>query len=504
MRPLCILVFLLLLASAGASDRPNVLFISVDDMNDWVGVYGGHPEAKTPQLDRFAEEGAIVFQNAHCPGPVCGPSRSAILSGFMPNTTGVYGNSTNMLGTKHVQEYATLPEYFSRNGYHTLSRGKIAHAHYTENGSDRGQWMYDHWETTQGRNNLIQSSVTSRDKNLIAGQPGAPSKYTSSSGSPFSWGVMGAATEETSDYQTALWAAEQLQQEHEKPFFLAVGISKPHLPFYSPQEFWDLYPEDGNYAPEIKEDDFDDILNAKGRPLASPTQDYLWLKDNDLINECARAYLACLSYADHCLGAIFDGLEKSPHRDNTIVIFWGDHGWHLGEKLRYRKGYLWSESTRVPMLIRLPGMTERQDSRRPVNLIDFYPTLIELCGLPEKPVLDGRSLVPLLEEPDRDWEPTVTVGNMGKASVHDEQWNYVRHPDGAEELYDLLADPMEWTNLAKDPEHADVKARLAAFFPESFAEKAPTLSPEEKDAAKKFGKKIDDTIRPIRLELDLK
>ncbi len=504
MRSLYLLIWCLSFHSLSAADRPNVLFIAVDDLNDWVGVFGGHPLAQTPNLDRFAEEGAIVFQNTHCPGPICGPSRSAILSGFMPSTTGVYGNSTNMLGSEHVQKYATLPEYFSRNGYNTLSRGKISHAHYTMNGSDRGQWMYDHWEPNSGSNQLIKGSLTSLDQNLINGQPGPPSDFTRGNGSPFSWGVVGAKTEETSDYQTALWAAQQLQAEHEKPFFLAVGLSKPHLPFYSPQEFWDLYPEGGDYAPEIREDDLDDILNAGGKPSAQATPDYLWLKQNGLINECARAYLACLSYADRCLGVVFDGLKKSPHADNTIVVFWGDHGWHLGEKLRYRKGYLWSESTRAPMMVRLPEMTSRQDCERPVNLIDFYPTLIELCGVPEKPELDGRSFVPLLKDPTQEWEPTVTVAGNGNASVHDERWNYIRRADGSEQLYDLEADPMEWTNLASNPEHADVKARLGKSYPKSFADSPPTLSREAKDRAKKLGKGIDETIRPMRVELKLK
>ena len=504
MRLYSVFLFLLMVLTVGANDRPNVLFISVDDMNDWVGVFGGHPKAKTPHLDRFAGEGAMVFQNAHCPGPVCGPSRSALLSGFMPNTTGVYGNSTNMLGSEYVQKYATLPEYFSQNGYRTISRGKISHAHFTKNGSDRGQWMYDHWERTEGGFNIIRETLTSRDQNIINGKPGPPSKFTKGSGSPFSWAVGGAAVEDTSDYRTAMWAAEQLQAEHEQPFFLAVGISKPHLPFFSTREFWDLYPEDGDYAPEINENDFNDVLNRSGKPVRSPTPDYLWLKENGLISECARAYLACLSYADYCLGAIFEGLEKSPHADNTIVIFWGDHGWHLGEKLRYRKGYLWSESTRTPMMVRMPGMTGRNDCERPVNLIDFYPTLLELCGLPEKPELDGRSFAPLLEDPDQEWHPTVTVAGKGNASIHDERWNYIKRVDGSEELYDLENDPLEWSNLASNPEFFDVKKRLSAYFPKSFANSPPTLSAAEKNEAKKFGKTIDETIRPERLKLDLK
>jgi len=501
MKPL-LLTLLLALSAFGA--KPNVLFIAIDDLNDWVGVFGGHPKAKTPHLDRFATQGAMVFQNAHCPGPVCGPSRSAILSGFMPHRSGAYGNSTNMLDAPLVQTHATLPEYFSRNGYLTMSMGKISHVHYKPAGTDRGQWMYDIWKPNSGINRLKQDTLTSRDQNLIRGKPGPPSDYTTGHGSPFNYGVVGAATEETSDYRTAAWAAEQLNKKHEKPFFLAVGLSKPHLPFYSPQEFWDLFPEDGEYAPEIRENDLDDILLPNGKPGVKPSADYLWLKQNGLINECARAYLACCSYADHCLGVIFDGLEKSPHADNTIVIVWGDHGWHLGEKLRYRKAALWTESTRTPMMIRLPGMKKRRDCARPVNLIDFYPTLVDLCSLPAKPELDGRSLAPLLKEPAQKWHPTLTINGHGNASVHDERWNLIRRKNGTEELYDLEADPMEWTNLATNPEYAAEKKRLAALMPTEFAESVPVLPKATKDAAKKGRKILDETIRPKRLKADLK
>lgn len=457
-------------------ERPNVLFIAIDDLNDWVSVFGGHSKAVTPHIERFANEGAMVFQNAHGAGSICGPSRSAMLSGFMPSRTGAYGNSNNMLESPLVQEYATLPEYFSKHGYHTLSMGKIFHKHDVAGGIDRGQWSFDQYEPTSGGGAPDPTQLTSRIQNLINGEPGPPSPYTGANGSEFAWGPTLQPKEETKDYKTALWAAEQLQVDREQPFFMGIGISRPHLPFYAPQEFFDLYDPNGEYMPPIREDDLDDILTPTGKPKFKPTSDYLWLKQNDLFDEAARGYLAASSYADACLGVIFEGLRRSPHFDNTIVFVWGDHGWHLGEKLRYRKGSGWSESTRFPFLVRTPNMTNRLDCIRPISMIDFYPTLIDLCQLPRKPVLDGRSFAPLLDSPKRKWDhPVVTIHGRGNASAFDGRWRHIRYSDGTHELYDLQADPQEWTNLAAHPS-PDGKAamrRLAAAMPQTFAPSLP-------------------------------
>ncbi len=475
-----------------------MLFISIDDLNDWVSLFGGHPGVKTPNLEAFANRGSVVFQNAHCPGPICGPSRSALLSGFMPSTTGVYGNSQNMRNSTLIQQHATLPEYFSKHGYRSISRGKIFHAHASEDGRDFGQWAFDDWSPTQGGTNVDKTRLYSRNRNLINGQPGPPSEYSQPIGTEFAWGPTTEPTEQTKDYRTAQWAADQLQQQHEKPFFLAVGLSRPHLPFYVPQEFFDLYDPETFQAPEIRTDDLDDILiNGTNRPKFRPSEDYLWLKQNDLIDEAARAYAAATSYADACLGVIFAGLEQSPYRDNTIVVIWGDHGWHLGEKLRYRKGSGWHESTRLPLLIRLPNMDQRRDCQRAVNLIDFYPTLIELCALPEKPQLDGRSIAALLKDPERAWDyPTLTVFGKGNASIHDERFHYILHNDGTEEFYDLQSDPMEWNNLALklNAEQLAAKHRLARSVPDSFAPSVPNTD----NKFKKTATGMDDSIKPTR------
>jgi arylsulfatase A-like enzyme len=502
----CVIIATAAQATPATAARPNVLFISVDDLNDWIGVFGGHPQAQTPHIDAFARSGSVVFQKAHCAGPVCGPSRSALLSGFMPHRTGLYGNANNMLDSDMVQRHATLPEYFSKHGYRSISRGKIFHAHATANGKDRGHWAFDEYHPGGSGSPVDRTKVYSRDKNLIAGKPGPPSKHTKGGGSEFAWGPTRGGKEETRDYQTAEWAAARLQDEHTKPFFMAVGLSKPHLPFYVPQEYYDLYDPETTKANEIREDDLDDILTPEGRRKARPSPDYLWLKENDLIDTAARAYLAACSYADACLGVIFDGLKKSPHSQNTIVILWGDHGWHLGEKLRYRKASGWHESTRVPLIVRLPGMTERTDCERLVNLIDFYPTLIELCGLPEKPVLDGRSFVPLLEDPSRKWNnTTTTIFGSGNASIHDERWHYIRHRDGTEELYDLESDPMEWINRIQQlsSESATARKRLRDLYPTRFAPIVPTSAGNTK-ANKRGSKGLDTTIKARRVLVELK
>ena len=489
------------------SRPPNVLFVAIDDLNDWITPFGGHPQAITPNLEAFANRGAMIFQNAHCAGPVCGPSRSALLSGFMPSTTGLYGNAQNMLHSELVQTHATLPEYFAKNGYHTISRGKIFHAHASKTGRDDGQWAFEEWLPRTKGIGVDRAKLYSRNQNIINGQPGPPSEYTKRGGSEFAWGPTKGPKEETGDYRNAQWAAEQLQRDFDQPFFMAIGFSKPHLPFYVPQEFFDLYAEVDVKANPIKRDDLDDILKPNGQPKFLPTDDFLWLEENDLIDEATHAYLAAVSYADACLGVLLEALEASEHADNTIVVVWGDHGWHLGEKLRYRKAAGWTEATRMPLMVRLPGMEKRQYTRRAVNLIDLYPTLIDLCGLPEKPELDGRSFGPVLAEPGVAWDyPTMTVLKEGGASIRDERWSYIRYDDGTEEVYDLAHDPFEWSNLSarRAPEVAAAVERLSRVIPKDFAPTVRSSKLSDTDKNSEWAKRIDPTLKPRRILEQLK
>ncbi|MCX6854202.1 MAG: sulfatase [Verrucomicrobia bacterium] len=489
------LAFLFLAFAAPALADPakpyNILMIAVDDLNDWVGAFGGNPQAKTPNMDRLAQS-SMLFRNASCAGPVCGPSRSALLSGFRPSTTGAYGNDTNMLSSTIVQTHATLPEYFSKNGYTTISSGKIFHKHETAAGFDSGHWAYDVWGDELNRGGQKDESVYSRNKGIIAGKKIDNPKHKVGGGSEFSWGVTEKGKEFTQDYRTAKWFENQLQEQHGKPFFMLAGISKPHLSWFVPQEYYDMHPLQSIKVPEFRMDDLDDIGHTKRKRPFEPEADFLWVQEYGLHQRAVQAYLAACSYADDCIGVMLDALKKSPYADNTIVVIWGDHGWHLGEKLRFRKATLWKEATQMPLIVHVPGMDTRKDCYRNVNLLDLYPTLIELCGLPAKK-LEGKSFKPLLENPDQPWTPTVTTAGKGNHSVMSEKWHYITYGGEVEELYDMEKDPMEWKNLAseKSPDLEAIKAHLRTFLPTNEVDSLPE-SKEKKP--KKGGEEAPEPI----------
>jgi arylsulfatase A-like enzyme len=492
-----LLITLALVALPAFALKPNILLIAVDDLNDWVGVYGGHPQAKTPNIDRLASK-SMVFRNASCAGPVCGPSRSALLSGFRPGTTGSYGNANNMLDSPVVQTHATLPEYFTKNGYTTISSGKIFHPHETQNGLDHGQWAFDVWNNELDRGGKLPKSVYNRNKGIIAGKEIENAKYMKGGGSDFSWGVTEKGIEFTKDYRTAKWFEKQLQEPHEKPFFMFAGISKPHLSWFVPQKFYDMHPLESIHVPEFRMDDLDDIVGGKKGILFQAEPDFLWVREYSLHKRAVQAYLAATSYADACIGVILDALESSKFADNTIVVLWGDHGWHLGEKLRFRKATLWKEATQVPFIVHLPGMDNQKNCYRNVNLLDLYPTLIELCGIPAKE-LDGKSFKPLFENPELPWTPAVTTQDKGNHSVMSEKWHYITYSSGAEELYSIENDPMEWTNLAneKSPELEQIKAHLRTFLPKNEIDNISKAGDAGEESSKPR-KLLDSTIKPRR------
>ncbi len=475
-------------------NRPNVLFIAIDDLNDWIQPMGGHSQAKTPHIDQFHQKGAVVFQNAVCPSPVCGPSRSALLSGALAHETGAYSNGDNMLDTDYVKEHATLPEYFSKNGYHSLSTGKIFHKHATLTGADWGHWAFDSFRRADGGLTPQKDKFTSQKLGIVQGKKSTGPAPAQSWGA-LSWGPTVEPLEETLDHLSVSWGAEQLGKEWEKPFFMAIGISRPHLPWIVPQEFFDLYDLETLETPEIREDDLDDTLGANGSSNAKPQNDYLWVKANKLEKEATQAYLASVSYADACLGVLFDALEKSPHYDNTIVIIWGDHGYHLGEKLRYKKNTLWREAVRTPLMIRLPKMDSLHVCERPVSLIDLYPTLIQLCNLPEKK-LSGRDISPLLLDSQAAWpHPAITIAPQG-TSVLSEDYHYIEYQTGAKEFYDLKQDPMEFTNLISTPKHAKDIAKLAEHVPQERVETVETISGPTKNKSPKTP--LDESLKKRR------
>ncbi len=436
----------------------NVLFIAVDDLNDWVGFLGGHPQAKTPNMDRLAAMG-MVFEKAYCAAPVSNASRAALMTGYRTSTTGVYGNAEFMRESEVLKDVVTLPRYFSNNGYVSMARGKIFH-HPMGEWADPQSW--DVLENSGGKN-MNPPREPGKQANGL-------SKQTTGGSVVLDWGASLVDEKETNDYLNAQWAAEQLMKKHDKPFFMACGIFRPHLPWYVPQKYFDRFPLESIQLPLCNnEDDMADIpeRGLRNSGFGNPDHEYHVLKRLGLQKNAVQAYLACISYADDCIGQIVDALEKSPNRENTIVVLWGDHGWHLGEKMRYRKFSLWDRSVRVPLVIVAPGVA-KPGSRceQPVNLLDLYPTLLNLAGLPKNNKNEGNDISALLKKPTRKWAiPSLTTLGQSEHSLRSNRYRYIVYNDGTEELYDHYVDPMEWINLANNPRFDKVKQAMRKHLP---------------------------------------
>jgi len=449
----------MLFAAAGrAVEKPNVLFIAIDDLNDWVGPLGGHPQVKTPNMDRLAARGT-TFTNAHCQSPLCNPSRTSILTGLRPSTTGVYALAPWFRSSEKLKDHATIFQWFHANGYTTLTGGKIFHDAYPPK-LDRkdGGTEVDVWGVHGG----------------FAPRPKMKFVQTPSDIALMDWGAFPENDEECYDWDVGTWAVDQLRKPPKGPFFLAVGFRHPHVPCFAPQKWFDLYPDDRLVMPEVKEDDRDDLPRfASYLHWKLPEPRLKWLQENKQWKPLVRAYLASVSYVDSQIGRVLDALASCGLEKNTIVVLWSDHGWHLGEKGITGKNSLWERSTRVPLIFAGPGVAAGARCGRPAELLDVYPTLLELCGLPQNIMNEGLSLVPQLKVSTAPRErPAVTTHNPGNHAVRTEKWRYIRYADGSEELYDIAKDPHEWTNLAADPAHAALKKELSKWLP---AKSAPPL-----------------------------
>ena len=277
------------------------------------------------------------------------------------------------------------------------------------------------------------------------------------------------------DFQVVDWVTSQLAKRHDKPLFLACGLYRPHLPWFVPQKYFDMFPVDKIELPSVKADDLDDVPPI-GKAMAKPDGDHKKVIEHNQWKKAVQGYLASISFSDAMLGRLLDAFDKSPYAKDTIVMLWSDHGWHLGEKLHWRKFSLWEEATHNVFMVSAPGVTKAGGRcSRTVSLLDVYPTLLDLCSLPAKKGLEGKSLLPLLKNPTAGWSrPAVTTFRQGNHSVRSEKWRYIRYKDWTEELYDHEKDPMEWTNLAGNPESVPVKKELAKWLPKVNA--APTIS----------------------------
>lgn len=436
-------------------ERPNVLFLSVDDMNDWVGALGDQA-ARTPNIDRLSQRGTL-FSNAHAPSPKCNPSRTAILSGLRPSTTGVYSNGE--WWKPNLPEAVMLPRYFRDNGYYVAGGGKVFHHTPGFNPPDSWDEYFDLVDDLKADDFLI---------------PYRRPDHISS----FDWGPLERSDLEMGDGATVRWAERFLAREHERPFFLAVGLFQPHLPFYAPRARYEAVGPDEAPVPIMKPGDLEDVPEP-GRAMAAHRRNdlELILAHGDL-DEVVRSYVACVRHADALVGRVLDALDASPYAQDTIVVFWSDHGYHFGEKRHFAKNTLWERSSRVPLAVIAPGVTTPGTTcSRPVSLLDLYPTLVDLCGLPGRNDLDGVGLRPLLEQPQREWErPAVMTFGRGNHAVRSERYRYIRYANGDEELYDHASDPHEWTNLAADPSYADEIARHAEWLPTYDAPRLPQKS----------------------------
>lgn len=458
-----------------ASGRPNVLFIAIDDLNDWVGHLDGREGIRTPALDRLANRG-VSFVRAYAPAMSCTPSRHAVLTGQMPSTTGVYGLiHHHWRSDPALADQVTLPEFFRRNDYRTAGGGKVFHAlswidvEYGRNQNDARSWdtyfpsieqaMPDEVRPVSATRNQAGAQVWEPVAAAASGRR-VPPWY-------FDFGPLALPDSAMSDYKVVDWAISELRRTDPRPFFLAVGIYRPHIPWFVPQAYFDAYPLDEVALPEVPSDELDDLPTAGGRTGAERRRWHSWLVEQGLWDEAVQAYQASVAFVDAQIGRLLDALAASPHARNTIVVLWSDHGFHLGEKETWEKFTLWEESARVPFIIVAPGVA-RPSGRpaSPVNLVDIYPTLAELAGLQQPEGLEGRSLVPLLRDPDLITDrAVVSTLSRGSHAVRSARWRYIRYANGDEELYDHDTDPGEHYNVAADPGSRAVMDSLAQWIP---------------------------------------
>ncbi len=457
----CSLLFLIfsMLNVIESSERPNVLFIAMDDLNDWVGVMGGHPQARTPHIDRLAKRG-VLFTNAHCAAPACNPSRSAIMTGIAPNVSGLYANEQKM--RELMPDAVLLPRYLAQHGYWSAGSGKLLHYFI-----DAASWD-DYFPAKETENPFPRTLYP--EKRPVSIPHAGPWMYEETD-----WGGLPVTDEEFGgDWLVSKWIGEQLQSKHDKPFFLACGIYRPHEPWFVPQKYFDMFPlDDVQMPPGLKEDDLDD-LPPIGKKMG-PNRYLAHIKEHDQWRNGIQGYLASIAFADAMVGRVLDALDASPHKDNTIVILWSDHGWHLGEKQHWQKFTGWRVCTRIPLIIHVPkGVSSLQNGTtpgticdKPVNLLSLFNTITDLTEVPRHNSDSIPSLLPLLKDASAEW-PHVSITYLNKANqfaISGQDWRYIRYNDGGEELYDIQKDPYEWTNLALNPDHKDMLEKMRQHLP---------------------------------------
>lgn len=447
LRALPVLVAVALCHSSHGASHPNVLFVAIDDFNDWgPSQLEGEPfDVETPNFDRLARRG-VLFTNAHCNAPSCNPSRASILSGLHPASTGVYGNRHDWRGNGLFSDVLLLPEYFEKHGYATLGCGKIYHANQTST-RDRAGYL-----SPRGWDDYFPSFETQLP------DPSMPDAPPGRGVGKFDWGGTGKPLEEMGDHKVVGWAIDQLNRPRAEPLFLAVGIYRPHMPWFVPDEFYDRY-EDAKIVPPTNPEGWESGLPETLAKKFKRFREFTGKRGP------SHGYAACITYADFELGRLLDALEASPIAGSTIVVVWSDHGWHLGEKEHFSKFTLWEESTRVPLLIAAPGQKPGAVESA-VSLLDVYPTVLALAGLPVNQDNEGQSLLPLMKGKAEPKRAIVTSLDSERHAVRDGYYRYLKFRN-VEALFDHRTDPGEYKNIANDPSNAAVLERLRAVIPAS-------------------------------------
>lgn len=461
-------------------DNPNVLFVSIDDLNDWIGVMGGHPQAKTPALDKFSED-AVMFANAYCTNPACNPSRTSIMTGLAPHTSGVYSNYQDW--REAIPEFTTLGHYFRDNGYYSAGAGKIFHYHMIDSTCWDEYWPSQKQNMPAGYLPQDHPGITEDQQKEYStiNMPEFKNMYKM-----FDWAALDIEDSLMGDYKSVEWVSNQFNKDHDKPFFLACGIYRPHVPWYVPEKYFDMFPLEDVMLPEYLVNDLDD-LSDRMIDIAHRSGNYhKHVVEAGLWEEGVQAYLASIAFADAMFGKLMRSLEESQYADNTIVVVWSDHGWQLGEKEHWRKFALWENVLQTVLMIKVPegisgipdGTAGKPVCRRIVSTQDMYPTLIDLCNLPPREDIDGRSIVPLLKDPTTEWPyPAISSYDFSEFSVRTEDWRYTIYIDGSEELYDHTKDQNEWYNLALEPGNSEILEQMRSYVPK---DPAPLIKTSEK------------------------
>ncbi len=439
-------------------DAPDVLFIALDDCNDWIGFLANHPGTVTPNLDALAAE-SLVFEHAYCTAPLCHPARASVMFGRTPWETGIYDHSDASQANYRelARSSASLVDYFWGAGYDVDGAGKVF-----------GDPQSDRW--TQ----LKRVPLDPPNPAWLSPYDGRP--IGSSPRGPVDFGPTGQTPDQGPDGVTGTWVRQQLAAPRVRPLFLGYGLISTHVGWRVPQKYFDLHPIEDVVVPEYRPDDLDDVPRA-GRELVDqrPLDE---LREAGLWEEAVQAYQAAMSYADDRVGTVLDALASSPRGDGTIVVLWSDHGFHLGEKLHWHKQTLWERATRIPMLVRIPAQSlSGVTFDPPVSALDIAPTLADAAGIDLDDGFRGRSLLPAVAQPSlADDRPAMSTWLPGNHSVRRGPWRYIRYRSGEAELYDHRTEADEYTNLAGKPEYGDVERELAAFLPALTDEKDPQMA----------------------------